>query len=399
MNQENTKKLRIAMACDPITDYIAGVFVSTLRLSERLKNKGHHIVFIASKSPHSANIHEHKGMKIYRFRSLLLPKTENRFRLAFPTFSEVKNILIKEKIDILHVLLPTPLAFISITAAKSLGIKVVIHSHAQPENTTSNIPAIAGKAIINKLIGIYFFWLYKKADILIYPTEFAKSIFNEHNKTIPNMVISNGVDTEIFRKVDHKKIFEIWNLPAKTKNILYVGRLHPEKNIETLIKSMTYILSRNNNIHLHIVGPGYQKEELKKLASDLNISRNVTFMGKVTEEELVMAYNACTVFVLPSIAELEGMVVLEAMACGKPIIISNSKENASRFFVADNGLLFETKDSKDLSNQILKIINDQETLDRMSIKSFEISKNFDINNSVIKLEQLYYSLLQITNIK
>ena len=112
-----------------------------------------------------------------------------------------------------------------------------------------------------------------------------------------------------------------------------------------------------------------------------------------------MAYNACTVFVLPSIAELEGMVVLEAMACGKPIIISNSKENASRFFVADNGLLFETKDSKDLSNQILKIINDQETLDRMSIKSFEISKNFDINNSVIKLEQLYYSLLQITNIK
>lgn len=393
MKKEEKKKLRIAIACDPITDYIAGVFWSTLRFSERLKNRNHHIIFLASKSPHSKGINHYKEMPIYRFRSVLLPKTENRFRLAFPTVSEIRKILIKEKINLLHVILPTPLAFITIRAAKSLGIKIVIHSHSQPENTTENIPWFAGKKIINKILEMYFSWLYKQVDHLIYPSEFAKGIFDGHNETIPNMVISNGVDREIFKEVDTEELFKKWNLPKETKNILYVGRLHPEKSIETLIESIPYILEKDKNIHLYIVGPGFQKDELKKLASKLNLNKYITFFGKVTEEDKIMAYNACDIFVLPSIAELEGMVVLEAMACGKPIIISDSKDSASRFFVNENGFLFKTKDSLDLSEKILAILNDSDLRIKMGQRSLELSKNYDINESVIKLEKVYNSLI------
>lgn len=387
------KELRIAIACDPITDYIAGVFWSTLRFSERLKNKKHYIIFFASKSPYSKDVNNYKGVPIYRFRSVLLPKTENRFRLAFPTVTEIKKILISERINILHIILPTPLAFISIRAAKSLGIKIVIHSHSQPENTTENIPWFVGKKIINKILEIYFSWLYKQADYLIYPSEFAKSIFKKQNKTIPNMVISNGVDREIFKKADTEELFKKWNIPRDTKNILFVGRLHPEKSIETLIESIPYVLEKNKNIHLYIVGPGFQKDDLKKLTSKLNIDKYVTFFGKVTEEDKIMAYNACDVFVLPSTTELEGMVVLEAMACGKPIIISDSKDSASRFFVSDNGFLFKTKDPKDLSEKILTVLNDSNLRIKMGQKSLELSRDYDINESVNKLEEVYNSLI------
>ncbi len=382
------------MACDPITDYIAGVFVSTLRLSERLHQKGHRIIFLAAKSPHSIGIHEHNGMPIHRFRSILLPKTEQRFRLALPTIAEVRTILKNEKIDILHVLLPTPLAFIAIKAARSLGIKIVIHSHSQPENTTTNIPRFAGKAIVHALLERYFSWLYKQADYLVYPSEFAKQIFDGHNATIPNMIISNGIDTAHFKITDASELIKSRNLPTDTKNILFVGRLHPEKNIETLIKAIPHVLKKNTRIHLYIVGPGMLKDELRTLVASLGITEYVTFFGKVTDTELLHTYNASDIFVLPSIAELEGMVVLEAMACGKPIIIANSKESASRFFVDGNGFLFETFNPIDLSEKILTLLNDDAMRLKMGQKSLEKSRDFDINTSVTKLETLYHSLFK-----
>jgi len=107
-----------------------------------------------------------------------------------------------------------------------------------------------------------------------------------------------------------------------------------------------------------------------------------------------LAYNASDIFVLPSIAELEGMAVLEAMACGKPIIIANSKESASRFFVEDNGFLFETLNHKDLAEQVLKLITDADLRRKMGKVSLEKVKNYDINKSVELLEEVYYSALK-----
>ncbi len=393
MEHTSEKPLRIAMACDPITDYIAGVFMSTLRFSERLSKRGHHVIFLAAKSPFSVGVDEYKGMPIYRFRSVLMPKSEKRVRLALPTISEVKQILKDEQIDILHILLPTPLAFISIRAARSLGIKIVIHSHAQPENTSMHIPRWAGRTLINAGLGTFFSWLYRQADSLVYPTEFAQKIFASHNLHIPNVVISNGIDTQLFSKVPTDALFETWKLPRDTKNILFVGRLHPEKNVETLIRSIPLILIKEKKVHLYIVGPGYQKDELRRLAASLFIDSHITFFGKVTDAELIMAYNACDVFVLPSIAELEGMVVLEAMACGKPIVISDSTDSASKYFVRDNGFLFSMYNPQDLADKVLMLLSDDALRKTMGEKSLLLSKEYAIDKSVTKLEEVYYSLL------
>jgi len=387
------KKLNIAMVCDQITDYIAGVFKSTTRFSENLRDRGHKIIFIAAKSPFSQENNCHSGMKVYRFRSVLLPKTESRFRLALPTVAEVKEVLKKENINIAHILLPTPLAFIAAKAAKVLGIKIIMHSHSQPENLFLHIPKFAGREIMNNLYKKYLVNLYMRADALVYPSGFAQKFFPTLNAKIYNKVISNGVDTSVFKKMDAEKLFVKWNLPRETKNILFVGRLHPEKNIEILIKSAPLILKKYPQTHFYIVGPGHQKDWLKSLAKKLKLEKNLTFFGKVTDEELVMSYNASDIFVLPSLAELEGMVVLEAMACGLPIIIADSENNAAKHFVDNNGFLFRSGNPIDLAEKIIAILADNSLREQMGSESLKISKQFEINQSVLKMENLYYFAL------
>jgi len=130
------------------------------------------------------------------------------------------------------------------------------------------------------------------------------------------------------------------------------------------------------------------------LAESLGVNKHITFLGIVSEEDKILAFNASDIFILPSLAELEGMVVLEAMACGKPIIISDAEMSASRFFVDGNGLLFKTLDPESLAEQALKIITDADLRKKMGEASLEKIKNYDINRSVEMLEEVYYKALE-----
>lgn len=394
-NEKTRKKLNIAMVCDPISDYKSGVLVSTLRFAERLRNRGHRIIFIAARSPMNPKDDTLNEFKVYRFPSVLLPKSEGSWYVSFPSKEKIKKILREEKIDILHTLLPMPSSVISIRAAKSLGIKVVAHSHAQPENIFMHLPKYLGRNFFSRVYYRYLLWLYKQAHAVIYPSEFAKKMFANISGGANHVVISNGVDAGEFKKVDAGNFFGKFNLSDKDKKIFYVGRLHPEKCVDTMIKSIPHVIKHQPDAHFFIAGFGHQEDSLKQLAEKLDLSKKVTFMGKISEEDKIMAYNACDIFVSPSMAELEGMTVLEAMACGKPIIIANSENSAATYFVDNNGFLFEPENEKDLANQIVSMLADEDLRKKMGEVSFQKSKQYDINESVSKLEDLYYSILNI----
>ena len=134
------------------------------------------------------------------------------------------------------------------------------------------------------------------------------------------------------------------------------------------------------------------REKLETLTKDSNVTNYVSFLGLVSDEDKLLAYNAADIFVSPSFAELEGMTALEAMACGKPIIVPNATMNAARHFVDNNGLLFEATNSKDLSEKILHLITDSDLRKRMGDASLEHSKLYDIHESVNTLENVYYSV-------
>lgn len=393
MEENKNKKISIAMVCDPIGNNKSGVVVSTLRFAKLLKERGHNVIFIGARSLENKDHSYHDGIKAYRFRSLPVPKSCG-WNLAFPTVRELKKIFRDEKIDIVHIILPMSGSIMAIKAAKALNIKIVAHSHSQPENLFMDMPKII-QPTLNRIWNSYLMWTYSKASSLIYPSEMARTLLDKlSKKNQVSHVISNGINTKEFKPTTIGDFYGKYKIPEDTIKLLFVGRLFPEKSIDTVIKAIPHIIKENQNIHIMIVGGGYLKSKLEKLTHDLKVNKFVTFLGLVSEEDKILAYNASDIFVLPSLAELEGMVVLEAMACGKPIIISDSKMSASRFFVEDNGFLFETKNAKDLAEKVINLIQDESLREKMGKASLEKSKNYDIEKSVDRLEKVYYLALK-----
>jgi 1,2-diacylglycerol 3-alpha-glucosyltransferase len=387
------KKLRIAIVCDPISDYKAGVLISTSRFARLLQDKGHHVVFIAARLKEHPVHDEHYGIKTYRFRSLPLPKSGG-WRLAFPTIGEVKKVLLDEQINVVHIVLPMSGGFIAVKAARSLGIKIVAHSHSQPENLFMEAPKFS-RPFLDRAWNMYLAWLYSKAESIIYPSKLAhKILHNLTPKGTPSTVISNGINTLDFCPTDVGDFHERFQIPKDTVNMVFVGRLFPEKSVDTLIEAVPHIIEVHPKTHIMIVGGGHLRPKLEALVKKLGVQKYVTFLGFVSDEDKLFAYNASDIFVLPSFAELEGMVVLEAMACGKPIIISDAEMSASRHFVDENGFLFKTANPKDLAAKALRLITDIDLRNKMGSASLKKSKEYDIHRSVELLEGVYYAAIK-----
>jgi glycosyltransferase involved in cell wall biosynthesis len=364
------RPLRIAIVCDAVTDCIAGSFVSTRRFADLLKARGHTILFIASRSPMSPTDDEHNGIKAYRFASILLPKTEGQFYLGFPTFGALRRIFQDERIDVVHSMIPTPAAITATRAARSLSIPVVAHSHTQPDNLFMHLPFFFPIQTLSNLFYRYLNWIYGKAE-----------------------VISNGVDSSVFMRRDPAAFLEKFHIPAGRTRIVFVGRIHPEKSIDTLIRATPFIFKNGIDIQTIIVGFGHMEHSLQKLARELGVADRVTFTGKVDTDDLVSAYSAADLFVMPSLAELEGMAVLEAMACGAPVLIADAPESAARYFVDGNGALFRPGDEKHLAQEATRLLQDPSALSRMRDASLAKSRNYDINVSVARIEDAYRRLL------
>src|ERR1035437_3497948 len=275
MIKKSEKKLNIAMVCDPIGSNKSGVVVSTLRFSKLLKERGHHVIFIGARSEEHKDHSHHHGIKAYRYRSLPVPKSGG-WNLAFPSVKELKKVFQEEKINIVHIILPMSGAVVAIKAAHALNIKIVAHSHSQPENLFMEMPNII-RPTLNNLWNRYLAWTYSKAESLIYPSEMARSLLDKlSKKNQPSTVISNGINLDHFQPMEVGDFYERFKIPKNKIKLLFVGRLFPEKSVDTLIKAMPHIIKKNSNTHLMLAGAGHLRPKLEKLVESLKMEKHIT---------------------------------------------------------------------------------------------------------------------------
>ncbi len=206
-----------------------------------------------------------------------------------------------------------------------------------------------------------------------------------------------GVDTS-FKPLDNydmfQKIKNKYVLPDKF--ILYVGLIEPRKNLQSLVKAYANFLKMSelkDNSHLVLAGRwGWESKELTKLITELNIDAKVHFPGYIDSEDLPFLYNMAIVFVYPSYYEGFGLPVLEAMACGTPVITSNISSMPE--IVGDSGLLINPNDISNIENAIKDLLSNDLLRRKLSEQALIRSKEFTWKETAQKTLDVYRRVLK-----
>ena len=289
--------------------------------------------------------------------------------------------------DIVHLHYPFFGASETVCSAKIFfkkRFKLIIHYHMDTGNLSffSKILSIFSKIIFKPL--------FKAADKITFASEdyiLKSKIKNFYQKNKQKFyLLPFGVDVDKFFPDSSKK--------EKNKiNILFVGGLdkaHYFKGVDVLLKALENIL--NDKIILNIVGQGDMSDEYKKTAKNTGIEKYVNFLGGVDDEELIRNYQKADIFVLPSINSHEafGVVLLEAMACGVPVIASNLSGVRSVFKDKQEGLFARPCDIFDLKEKINILIFDKNFRKQMGVNARRLAcEKYSFKILKERLEEIY----------
>lgn len=200
-------------------------------------------------------------------------------------------------------------------------------------------------------------------------------------------VIQNGVNLDLINKV---------NQSTEKSDIIFVGRLIKEKNVDLIIKVLARL---KNNFKLIIIGEGPEKEKLVNLSKKLNLENNIKFIDFQQNIENVYAYlKSSKIFILPSAREGFGIIALEANACGLPVITINHRDNAARDLIKNNynGSVVNLS-VEDIYKKVKKLLEDENNLNKLRLNSKEKAKDYDWNKITENIEKYYKNIINENN--
>ncbi len=217
-------------------------------------------------------------------------------------------------------------------------------------------------AFIYKLIGPALKHIWKRADALVANSEGLRSLAQDFCDKYPILVFPNGVDTDIFSPIKDKEFSD------DHIELLFVSRLIERKGLQYVIPYLREIeTSSGRKIHLTIVGDGPYREILQELAEENGVSDMIVFTGQKGKSELPLYYQAGDIFVFPSKKEGMPNAVLEAMACGLPIVMSPCQGSSE--LIDGNGIISDSDLTKFKESIIAVVSAGREDLMRMSDRS------------------------------
>ena len=381
------KKLKVLIACDTFAPDINGAARFAERLAGGLARRGHeiHIIAPAKDRNHGSGIEVHDGVElmVHRIKSHKLGlHPTHRLSEPWAIRSKVTELIRSIRPDALHVQSHLVIGRFAIQSARALGVRTLATNHTMPENLIkySGLPKWAhGTAM--KIIWADAGRILKRMDSVTTPTRRAADLLEKATGLSGVLAVSCGIDAKRFANTT----------PTQNSDplLLFVGRLDYEKRIHVLLEAVA-LLKDHPLLKVELVGDGSERQSLKDLAEKLGVGERVRFRGHVEDSKLAGVYESCTAFVMPSIAELQSIATMEAMASGRPVIAANAMALPHLVHDGDNGYLFEADNPVDLAAKLELVLNaDQQELDRLSENSLHLIQSHDINNTLDIFERLY----------
>lgn len=378
--------MHIAFFTNTYHPWVSGVVRSISSFRKALSDRGHNVFVFAQE----AGDYIDSEPFIFRYPSIPIPWPTD-FHAVIPISPFIDRLLPLLKLDIIHAHHPVLLGQAAAKKAEELNLPLVFTFHSQYSEYSQYIPFPQEniqdfiKEVIESVIGDYM----KKCHHIIVPSKsMLDRLEREYGLDEENVsVVPTGIDIQRFQNDDGNQIREKFQWGDDIV-MLSVGRLSPEKNWKLFIDACAVVINKRSNFRAVIIGEGFEREKLEKHTHDLGIEHKIQFLGEIPYEEIPAYYKAADLFGFTSAAETQGIVTMEALSAGLPVIAVNAV--GTRDNVANNQQGFLTGDDVDeFANAILALIDNPDLRKQFSQAAVKRAQEFDISIQTEKLLNAY----------
>ncbi len=386
--------MRILIANDQHWPMRSGVATAVRTLAQGLAKEGHTVVVVAPSQTGRGYKEVDQNYEIRRIRSFGLPFRKN-LRVSVTYDRELRRILDEYEPDIVHVHTQLTVGLGMLRAAVNRKIPVVATNHVMPDNMIKNIKGLSRVSRpLSYFLSEYGTLLYRGAKRIIMPTESALGLFNMERIEAPAIAISNGIDLDRFRpEKPSDEIFEKFNIPRDKTIISWIGRIDEEKHLHILMEALGQLSVLGFDFYGLFVGGGNAAEHLKQMVAELGLDERVTFTGLVSDEDLVQLHHVGDIFAVSSPTELQCLAMLEAMACGKPVVAVDAGALKELCITDETGYLINVDDVPAMEKALAKLLEHPKLRQKFGKNSARLAKRHDVRVVIPQFIELYEKVI------
>ena len=390
--------MKIAIFSDNFYPEMSGISDSVISIAKGLAQKGHRINFyvpryskknyaISKLKPEELDLGG--NIKIIRLFSLPYPPAPTKQgRMVLPMLTSYRHVK-KFNPDIIYTQLFFGAGLEALFVSKLLKKPLIGTSHTPITEFLKYSPV--KWRWLQKASRKYVNWYYRQCHLTSAPSRSILSEMEEGGFNKKSFILSNPIDFSNFNPVSSEeektRLKNKFGLSKQT--ILYTGRIAREKNIDVIIRALATVKNKFPRITFALTGHGAAEKELKRLAKELGLEKQVIFTGYLDSgKKFAEIYQASDIFCVMSTAEAQCMSMMHAMASALPVVGANARA-LPEYINAQNGFIVRPGDAEELAEKIIHLFSHPEEMERLGKGGCQHAKNFSASSIIDEWENIF----------
>ena len=382
------------MISDVYFPRINGVSTSIQTFRRGLHEAGHETVLIAPEYPIAyADDTTGAGGRIVRVASRYLPRDPEDRIMKGGALKALRPQLKQGRFDLVHVQTPFLAHYYGIGIARELGVPVIETYHTYFEEYLHHYVPLIPRAVMRFIARRFTVSQCSALDALVVPSRAMQTALEDYGVRCPMHIIPTGMEMERFAHGDGNRFRARLGIEPGRPTLVHVGRIAHEKNIGFLLRMFARLVKRKPETMLVIAGEGPALEHCKSTVESLALSASVRFVGYLSRDrDLPDCYSAGDLFVFSSKTETQGLVLLEAMACGTPVV-STAYMGTADIVQPERGARVAPDDEEGFAARVLELLNDPSRRRAMAAEAREYAATWSAGAMANRMAELYIAMV------
>lgn len=385
--------MRILMVSDVYFPRINGVSTSIKTFGEELRQLGHDITLIAP--AYDTRSADEDG--VIRVASRYLPIDPEDRMMRYRDILGLAGTLKREAYDLIHVQTPFVAHYAGVKLARLLGLPVVETYHTLFEEYLFHYVPYSPRSLMRFAARRFTRRQCNQVDAMIVPSAPMLEVLRAYGVRAPVEIIPTGLQPDRFRPGDGVAFRRKHGIDAGRPVLVHVGRVAHEKNIGFLLRVLDRVRREVPDVLMIVAGEGPALAGLRELAGRLDLQAHICFVGYLSrDDELLDCYCAGDAFVFASRTETQGLVLLEAMALGVPVV-STAIQGTKDILKGSCGALVAGDDVGDFTAKVLTLLHDSALRQRLSGEGRAYAATWSAAAQAQKMERFYAGVIRQRN--